>query len=122
MTTQPDPVSAPAEEDWLDQLLLEDGRAHREAYVADNGFTATAMAALPPPVAVPAWRTPFVVGLWGVAAVGASAAMPSIFLDVTREAYRLLAAYPFSLSGIVGAALAMGALTCAATAYSLRQS
>ena len=122
MSTQRDTDPNSADADWLDQLLVEDGRVHRDAYIADDGFTASTMAALPAPVAAPAWRKPFIVCLWGVAAAGAAAAMPSLFLDVTREAYRLLAAYPVSLSGIAGAAVAMGALTCAAAAYSLRQS
>ena len=65
------------------------------------------MAALPAPVVAPPWRKPFVIGLWSVAAAGAAVAMPSLFLDVAREAYRLLAAYPISLSGIAGAAVAM---------------
>ena len=104
MNTQPDADPASAEADWLDRLLVEDGRVERDAYIADNGFTASTMAALPAPVTAPAWRKPFVVGLWGIAAAGAAVAMPSLFLDVTREAYRLLAAYPISLSGIAGAA------------------
>lgn len=118
MDTQRD--SDPAA-DWLDRLLADDGRLHRDAYIADDGFTAATMAALPAPVAAPAWRKPFVAGLWGIAAIALALSMPSIFMDVVREAYRLLAAYPVSLSGMAGAALAIGALCCAATAISLRQ-
>jgi hypothetical protein len=114
------PAAVPG--DWLDQCLTDDARADGETYIADDGFTAKVMAALPAPVVAPPWRKPFVIGLWGVAAAGAAVAMPSLFLDVAREAYRLLAAYPISLSGIAGAAVAMGALSCAAAAYSLRVS
>jgi len=110
-----------SEGDWLDQLLAEDGRLHRDAYIADDGFTAATMAALPPPVAAPAWRKPFLASLWAVAAIALALSMPSLILDVVREAYRLLAAYPISLSGMAGAALAIGAVFCAATALTLRQ-
>jgi hypothetical protein len=107
--------------DWLDQLLADDGRLHRDAYIADDGFTAATMARLPAPSTAPTWRKPFVVSLWGIAAVALALAMPSLYMDVMREAYRLLAAHPVSLSGMAGAAFAIGALFCAATAYTLRQ-
>ena len=106
--------------DWLDRLLADDARAHRDAYVADEGFTARVMQALPAPLTLPAWRKPVVLALWGVAAAGIAFAMPSAVLDVGREAYRLLAAQPVSLSGIAGALVAMIALTSAAGAYTLR--
>ena len=106
--------------DWLDRLLAEDARAHRDAYVADEGFTARVMQALPAPLTLPAWRKPVVLALWGVAAAGIALAMPSAVLEVGREAYRLLAAQPVSLSGIAGAVVAMIALTSAAAAYTLR--
>jgi hypothetical protein len=106
--------------DWLDRLLADDARAHRDAYVADDGFTARVMPLLPPPLMLPAWRKPVLLALWGVAAAGIALAMPSAVLDVGREAYRLLAAQPISLSGIAGAVVAMIALTSAAAAYTLR--
>ncbi len=106
--------------DWLDRLLAEDGEAHRHAYVADDGFTARIMQALPAPLTLPAWRKPVVLGLWAVAAAGIAVAMPAAMLDVGREAYRLLASQPVSLSGIAGAVVAMIALTSAAAAYTLR--
>ena len=109
-------------DDWLDRLLADDGRANRDAYVADEGFTARVMQSLPAPLTLPAWRRPVVLALWGVAAAGIAFAMPSAVLDVGREAYRLLAAQPVSLSGIAGAVVAMLALTSAAAAYTLRAS
>ena len=108
--------------DWLDRLLADDGRAHRDAYVADEGFTARVMQVLPAPLTLPTWRKPVVLALWGVAAAGIALAVPSAVLDVGREAYRLLAAQPVSLSGIAGAVVAMFALTSAAAAYTLRAS
>ena len=88
--------------------------------------TATAFASSakyrPAPLTLPTWRKPVVLALWGVAAAGIALAVPSAVLDVGREAYRLLAAQPVSLSGIAGAVVAMFALTSAAAAYTLRAS
>jgi hypothetical protein len=109
-----------AGDDWLERLLADDAAALRDAYVADDGFTARVMDALPAPVTAPAWRKPVVIALWGVAAAGCAVAMPSAVLEVAREAYRFLVAQPVSLSGIAGAAAAMVGLTWAAAAYSLR--
>ena len=107
-------------DDWLDRLLVADAAASRDAYIADDGFTAKVMAALPPPAALPSWRRPAVVALWGLAAAGLAVAAPSAALDVAREAYRLLATVPVSLSGIAAAAATALALTGAAAAYTLR--
>ena len=109
-----------AGDDWLERMLVADAGAHRDAYVADDGFTARVMAAVPAPAALPAWRKPAVAVLWGVGIVGLAVAMPGAMLDVGREAYRLLAAQPVSLSGIAGAAAAMIGLTWVAAAYTLR--
>ncbi|MFO1317804.1 MAG: hypothetical protein U1F58_19580 [Burkholderiales bacterium] len=109
-------------DDWLERMLAADGAAHRDAYVADDGFTARVMAGLPAPATLPAWRRPVVVALWSVAATGIAVAMPGAVIEVAREAYRLLAAYPVSLSGMAGAAAAMLGLTAAAAAWTLRES
>lgn len=113
------PPSAPAD-DWLDGLLAADAAASREAYIADDGFTARVMHDIPALHAAPAWRKPAVAALWGAAAAGLALAMPGVMLDVAREAYRLLATQPVSLSGLAGAAVAMLAFTGAAAAYTLR--
>jgi len=109
-------------DDWIDRLLAADGAASRDDYIADEGFTAKVMAALPAAAALPSWRKPAVVALWGVAAAALAVAAPDAILDVAREAYRLLAAQPVSLAGLAGAAATMIALTGAAAAYVLRQS
>ncbi len=114
------PDTAPEGGDWLDRLLVDDAITSRDSYIADDGFTARVMAALPAPVMLPAWRTPIVVALWSVVAIGLAFAIPGAVLEVGRGAYRLLAAQPVSLSGIAGAAVAMIGLTCAAAAYTLR--
>jgi hypothetical protein len=119
--TSPDTDSAPSR-DWLDGLLESDARDERSAYIADAGFTARVMHALPAPLALPAWRKPAVVALWGAALAGISLALPAAALDVAREAYRLLGAYPVSLSGMVGALLFAGTLSWSVAAYALRAS
>ena len=116
------PAVPDAGDDWLEGLLAADAAEHRAAYVADEGFTARVMAALPAPMLlVPAWRKPALIALWAVAAIALAFAAPGAMLDVGRDAYRLLAAQPVSLSGIGGAALAMIALTWAGAAYALRR-
>ena len=105
--------------DWLDDAL----RADRDDYIADDGFTARVMHALPAPVAtLPSWRKPAVIALWVVAAIALAFAAPAAMLEVARTAYRLLATVPVSLSGITTAAAALIALTGVAAAYTLRQS
>jgi hypothetical protein len=108
--------------DWLDGLLDSDARDERSSYITDDGFTARVMRALPATLALPAWRKPAVVALWGVALAGISFALPGAALDVAREAYRLLGAHPVSLSGMAGALLFAGALSWSAAAYALRTS
>ena len=97
--------AATSARDWLDDLLDADARDSASSYIADDGFTARVMHALPVPLTLPAWRKPAVVALWGVALAGVSLALPGAVLDVAREAYRLLGAQPVSLSGMVGALL-----------------
>ncbi len=114
--------AVPTDDAWLERLLADDGAATRDAYVDDGGFTARVMAALPAATALPPWRKPVVIALWGIAAAGIAVALPGAALEVGREAYRLLAAQPVSLSGIAGAALALFGLTSIAAAYTLRNS
>ncbi len=109
-------------DDWLDRLLVADAREERSAYIADEGFTARVMQLLPATLALPAWRKPVVIALWGVALAGISLALPSAVLDIAREGYRLLGAQPVSLSGMAGALLLAGALSWSAAAFTLRNS
>ncbi len=102
-------------------MLRADANASRDDYIADDGFTARVMSALPAAAALPKWRKPVVAALWGVAAVGVAVAAPGAVLDVAREAYRLLATVPVSLAGIAGAMAAIVTATgAAAAAYTLR--
>jgi hypothetical protein len=85
--------------DWLDRLLAEDAPAHD--YIDDAGFTANVMAALPAPVALPAWRKPAATALWAAAGLGLAFTLPGAATDVAREAFTLFAAKPFSLSEVL---------------------
>ena len=115
-----EPTIAP-QDDWLEQALRAHGDAHRGDYIADAGFSARVMAALPAPVeAVPRWRRPAVVAIWAAAVAGASVALPDVALSVGREAFRLLAAQPVSLPQIGAALAALGIATWAAAGWALR--
>ena len=99
-------AAAPA--DWLDRLLADSARDYTDAYIADDGFTARIMHALPAPDIPPAWRKPAVMALWGAAAVGVAFALPGAAFDVAREAFRLFAAKPFALSEIAAVLVVAG--------------
>ena len=116
-------VTGDDRDDWVDALLAQDASAHRDAYIDDAGFTAQVMAQLPAPAAaaLPRWRKPAVAGLWVVAGLGTAYALPGTVLDVTREAFRLLAGQPFSLSGIATLMALLGAAKWAGTAVALRR-
>jgi len=98
-----------ATDDWLDRVLVDSNRDHADAYIADDGFTRRVMNALPAPAVFPAWRRPAVTALWGVAAIVFAFALPGAAVDVAREAFKLFAAKPFTLSEI-GALLAVAGL------------
>jgi hypothetical protein len=108
------------DDDWLDAALAADAREHGSSYLDDRGFTARVMAALPAPVAEPRWRKPALVALWGAAAIGIATALPGVALDVSREAFRLLAAQPVSLAQIAAVLAAVGVATWSAAAWALR--
>jgi len=113
-------LDATSGDDWLDAALAADAREHGSSYLDDQGFTARVMAALPAPIAVPRWRKPALVALWGAAAIGTATALPGVALDAGREAFRLLAAQPVSLPQIVAVLAAIGAVTWSAAAWALR--
>jgi hypothetical protein len=115
MTTERDDVR----DDWLDAMLDADARERSGEYIQDDGFTARVMSTLPAP-AIPAWRKPAVLGMWGAAAAGAALAMPQVAIDVGREAFRLFATQPISLPQIAAGLVAVGFATWAAAAYALR--
>ena len=86
--------------DWLDRLIVDDAAAHARDYIDDAGFTAKVMAGLPAPASLPAWRKPAITALWAAVGLGLAFTLPGAAVDVAREAFKLFAAKPFSLSEI----------------------
>jgi hypothetical protein len=113
------PANHPGD-DWVDVLLARDAAEHAADYVADAGFTARVMHVLPAPVTLPAWRKPFVTALWLVAAALVAAMLPGTAQEVAREAFRLFAAQPFSLSTVAFVLAAIGVATWTGAALALR--
>ena len=116
--------AADAGDDWLEAVLRAEGAAHREEYVHDAGFTAKVMAALPTPVALPAWRRPALTLLWALLGLGIALALPGVVVDVLRDALRdvlrVLLGQSVSLTGIGAAVVAMVVAAWAAAAFALR--
>ena len=114
-------IPDPAAGDWLDRMLVEDGRDHRAAYLADNGFTARVAAALPVPAVLPAWRRPAIALLWTIAAVAIALALPEAFADVASMVVRLLGRQPVSLAGVAAGLATLGVASWAGAAYALHR-
>lgn len=106
--------------DWLDGLLRDDGEAHRHAYIADDGFAARVVAALPAPATLPRWRRPALIGLWVTGGVGAAWAAPGVVLDVVRECVRVIGGQPVAATDVAAGILALAIAAFAAAAVSLR--
>lgn len=107
--------------DWLDALLAREAADHADRYIADEGFTASVMRALPPADALPAWRRTFVTALWLTAATLFAIALPGTALDVARGAVRLFAAQPFSLSTLATVIAVLALATWTGAAMALRR-
>lgn len=120
MNASSHPTSQPSV-DWLDALLADDGTEHRADYIDDGGFTARVMQKLPAAVTAPAWRKPVVLGLWLVAAMLLAVMLPGTAHDVAREAIRLFAAQPFSLSTLGFAVVAIGIATWTCAVLALKR-
>ena len=112
--------AANAEDDWLEAALEADGEAHRALYLDDGGFTARVMAALPAPVALPAWRGPALTLLWALAGLGLALALPAVVVDFARDVMRVFVGQSVSLSGMGAALVALAVATWAAAAFGLR--
>jgi hypothetical protein len=115
------PLSAAnADDDWLEAAHHADGREQRADYLDDAGFTARVMAALPAPMALPAWRRPALTLLWALAGLGIALALPGAVFDVTHDVMGLIVGQRVSLSGIGAAVVALGLATWAAAVVVLR--
>jgi hypothetical protein len=108
------------DEDWLDQALRAQGREHRSSYVADDGFTARVMTALPQPATLPAWRAPAIALLWLCAGVAAAVSLPGLFDDVFRGAVGMFVGHRLGLADIAGVLILLGATTWGALLYAAR--
>jgi len=109
-----------ADDNWLEAALRADGREHRAQYLDDAGFTARVMAALPAPLALPAWRRPALMLLWALAGLGIALALPGAVVDVAYDVMRVVAGQRVSLSDIGAAVVALGVAAWAAAAFALR--
>ena len=107
----------------MERALADDAREHRDHYLDDAGFTASVMAALPPPAAsaVPRWRRPALTTLWASAGLGLAFALPGTVLDVTRGTFGLLAGRSFSLYEVASIVVVLGLATWTGTAVALKR-
>ena len=105
--------------DWVDRLLADDAHDYAQSYIDDAGFAAKVMQQLPAPATLPAWRKPAATLLWAAVGLGLAFTLPGAALDVAREAFKLFAAKPFSLSEIAAvlAVLGMGTWTTVIVAW-----
>ena len=113
--------AATSGDDWVEGLLRADAREHDDEYLADEGFTARVMQAIPAPAALPAWRKPVLAGLWGLAGIGIAVALPGTAKDVAYDALHLLASYTFSVRDIAVLVLGIAAASWAGTLYTIRE-
>lgn len=111
---------ADGEDDWLEQALQAHGREHRAAYVADDGFTARVMTALPRPATLPAWRAPALALLWACVAIAAAFSIPGLFDDVFRGAVAMAVGHRLGIADVAGALVVLGATTWGALLYAMR--
>ena len=102
-------------------MLEHDAAEHAAQYVGDAGFTARVMDALPAADALPAWRRPALTALWLIAAAALALTLPGTVQEVTREAFKLFAARPFSLSMIALVVVAIAVATGTGAAVALRR-
>ncbi len=108
-------------DDWLDAALRADAFDHRGDYLADDGFTARVMSALPVPATLPAWRKRAVIGMWTVASVGIAVALPGAYTDVAREFLRVAVGHPVSLAQIATGIVVLGIGSWTAAVWALRR-
>jgi hypothetical protein len=109
-----------AGEDWLEQALRADARAHAADYLADDGFTARVLAGLPQPALLPAWRRPVVALFWLVVAIAGVAALPTWFDETFRSLAALIAGHRFELSDVAVILTVLGAATWSALVYAAK--
>jgi hypothetical protein len=107
-------------DDWLEHALRAEGREHRSAYIADDGFAAAVVGRLPRPVTVPMWRRAAVVLLWLCAAVAAVLIVPGVFDQAFRAAVAMVIGHRMGLADIAGVMMLLAAMTWGVVVYAMR--
>lgn len=110
----------PRDDAWLEGLLKGDARDH-DTYLADDGFTARVMSAIPAPITLPAWRRPVIALLWALAGIGLLALLPGAAHEAVQQVFRLVTAHRFTLTEVATAIMALSAATWMGGLYALRQ-
>jgi|SRR5689334_19310831 len=108
-------------DDWLEQALRTGASDRADAYLADDGFTASVLARLPQPAALPSWRRPVVALLWLIGAGAAAVALPDLFYDVFRSMVAAVVAQPLTLPRIAIALSMLGAVAWSTIVYAMRE-
>ena len=115
--SQPDPTEP---DDWLEQTLRAEGVAHRSAYIADDGFTASVVARLPVAATPPAWRRPAVALLWLGAGIAALMAVPGLFDDTVRGSVAMVVGHRFDVADVAAVLGMLSAAMWASLIYAAR--
>ena len=113
------PEIEPAD-DWLDNVLRDAGRIHRDQYIADDGFSRSVMAKLPEATALPAWRRPVIALLWVLAVGAVMMALPGVFEDLFRGAMAVFTGHRLGLPDIAAALVLFGGIAWSTLFYAMR--
>jgi hypothetical protein len=109
-----------AGDDWLDDVLRDAGRIHRDDYIADNGFTRSVMTKLPEAATLPAWRRPVVALLWVLSVGAAMVALPGVFEDLFRGAVAVFTGHRLGLADVAAALVLFGGVAWSTLVYAMR--
>jgi hypothetical protein len=109
-----------AGDDWLDDVLRDAGRGHREEYIADDGFTRSVIAKLPEAAALPAWRRPAVALLWVLAVGAVMVVLPGLFEDLFRGAVAVFTGHKLGLPDVAAALVLFGGVAWSTLVYAMR--
>jgi hypothetical protein len=109
-----------AGDDWLDDMLRDAGREHRDEYLADEGFTRRVMARLPEAATLPAWRRPAVGLLWVLAVGAVMFSLPGLFEQLFRGAMAALTGHRLGLTDVAVALVLFGGTAWSTLVYAMR--
>jgi hypothetical protein len=109
-----------AGDDWLDDMLRDAGREHRDDYLADEGFAQRVMVRLPEAATLPAWRRPVVGMLWVLAVGAVMFSLPGVFEELFRGAVAVFTGHRLGLPDIAAALVLFGGLAWSTLVYAMR--